>query len=42
MSRNRTCAGCGALLDYGNVRAEPGPGASREHPLFARLSASGG
>jgi DNA-binding HxlR family transcriptional regulator len=35
LTRNRTCARCGALLDYGDVRAEPGPGASPEHPLLA-------
>jgi DNA-binding HxlR family transcriptional regulator len=33
---HRVCARCGALLELDDVRAEPGPGASAEHPLHAR------
>jgi DNA-binding HxlR family transcriptional regulator len=33
---HRACTRCGALLEFDDVRPEPGPGASAEHPLHAR------
>jgi DNA-binding HxlR family transcriptional regulator len=41
LARNRTCARCGTMLAYDDVRVEPGPGASPEHPLFKGLGAGG-
>ena len=36
MGPHRTCTRCGALLEFDDVRAEVGPGASPEHPLRTR------
>jgi DNA-binding HxlR family transcriptional regulator len=36
----RTCERCGALLEPRDVHAEPGPGASPEHPLRRRAQAA--
>jgi DNA-binding HxlR family transcriptional regulator len=35
---HRACQRCGALLELEDVLAEPGPGASTEHPLLARAA----
>jgi DNA-binding HxlR family transcriptional regulator len=35
---HRICDRCGSLLELGDVRVEPGPGASPDHPLFRSTS----
>ena len=36
LGRDRKCTRCGSLLEYGQTRAEPGPGAPPDHPLLRR------
>jgi DNA-binding HxlR family transcriptional regulator len=38
VDEHRTCASCGAKLSARDVRAQPGPGASPNHPLLRRAA----